>query len=84
MDLTTHNATTYLYGNKLLTQILLASLEWVVQTTWHSASFGTNMSSIQSLFRKLWLIEYMENRKKSYKKTSDGHYSNSSSTGYRY
>ena len=27
---------------------------------------------------------YMENRKKSYKKTSDGHYSNSSSTGYRY
>ena len=79
-DLTPQNATASLYGYKFLTQIFLVSLECVVQTTWHSASFGTNMSSIQSLFRKLWLIEYMENRKKSYKKTSDGHYSNPSST----
>ena len=84
-DLTPQNATASLYGYKFLTQIFLVSLECVVQTTWHSASFGTNMSSIQSLFRKLWLwlIEYMENRKKSYNKTRpscDGHYSNSSST----
>ena len=45
-DLTPQNATASLYGYKFLTQILLVSLECVVQTTWHSASFGTNMSSI--------------------------------------